>query len=485
MNVRFFTVADPHVGLGHLYRCDALASALHEDGHAAELFVHCTSGHQWLNELSLETPWQVVQWKDDATVVLDVAVNCDTLILDAYNLSPTVHRAFATSARLLVFFDDYGDHVPERGIVINGSPGAHLVNYPHRPGLVLLLGTEFQILRRPFWTEPKRVVREYVASVGVMLGGTDQLGLSGTVTKAVKSAVPAEVQVVPIGVDSSTLMVENVRPTDRLTAAEIKNLFDTFDLIVTAAGQTVAEAVSRLLPTVMIQTADNQRYNTAGWQTREIAVLAGAADDVELESEIIRCTTDLLPYRSRREMVRKAKDLALWTSTKRVVRCLSFLQVKDHRGCVLTPFPLLSEPLLREVLSWRNDDRVRHWMDRSEIIPWQDHVHFATSLSTDQRRLFYRVDRSGIGIGVINLTDISGASAELGLYRNPNSEKGTGKLLMALIEDVAIELGISNLRLKVLHDNEPAKKLYANLKYYTHDKDERYEYRRKELTFVR
>jgi UDP-2,4-diacetamido-2,4,6-trideoxy-beta-L-altropyranose hydrolase len=486
MNARFFTVADSEIGLGHLYRCDALAQALREDEIDAELVVHSAAGHKWLDRLSLETSWRVTHWKDDATVVLNLAASCDTVIVDAYNLSPDVNKAFTVSARLLVYFDDYGDHVPDRGIVINGGPGSHLLSYPDRPGLVLLLGTDFQVLRRPFWTEPTRVVREKIATVGVMLGGTDQLGLIYTVTEAVKSAVPAETEVVPIGVDTSTPTVENVRPTGRLTAAEIKNLFDKFDFIVTAAGQTVAEAVSRLLPTILIETADNQRYNTAGWKSLEIAVLAGSATNVDLESGIIRCTRELLSYGSRQDIVRKARKLALWASPKRIARCLSFLQIKDHRGYVLTPFPLLSESSLREVLSWRNDDRVRHWMDRSEIIPWQDHIDFTASLSTDKSRLFYRVDRSGTGIGVINLTDIFGTSGELGLYRNPNLiEKGTGKLLMALIEDVATERGISNLRLKVLHDNKPAKKLYTNLKYVIYDKDERYEYRQKELRFVR
>lgn len=485
MNCVVFTVADPKVGLGHLYRCDALASALHALGHAIELIIHSTEGQDWIGQRPPESLWRIALWKNELATVRELAAQHDTVIVDAYDIAPCVHDALQAAARRPVYFDDAGENIPERGVVINGSPGAHLLGYPERPGLVLLLGTEYQVLRRPFWTAPQRVVREEIKAVGVMLGGTDHSGLMSTVAAAVRSTVPVKAKVFAVGADPSSVSVAGVQGTGRLTASGIKALFDELDLLVTAAGQTVAEAVSCLLPTVMIQAADNQKYNVAGWLEQRCAVSAGSIDTEKLESEIGRCIAELRPIETRREMTQECEALSVWKSPVRLGWRLRALQVFAMDGVLLTPFPLLYEAELREVLAWRNDDRVRLWMDRPEIIPWEDHASFVRRLASDNGRLCYRVDRTGVGVGVINLTDISDGEAELGLYRNPDlQEKGAGALLMTLIEDLSLEFNITQLRLKVRHDNEPAKKLYKRLNYDLYGQDERYEYRHKELSYV-
>ncbi len=288
MRAIFLTVADPHIGLGHLYRCDALATALNERSVDTTLVVDCRSGREWLAARAPETAWTIAPWTDTPAEAQRAITDADGVIVDAYEIVPEVRRLLAERDDAPVWFDDYGSNIPEHGIVINGGPGAHLVGYPERPGLALLLGTDYQVLRKPFWQPTDRIVREDIDSVGVLLGGTDHGGLANEVLSIVRRTVPSDTTVYAIGAEPVVGLPSDIKATGRLTAQEMKNLFDALDILVAAAGQTVAEAVSCKLPTLMIQTAENQEYNVRGWLSLGCAIGNHDGDDNSHLAEQLR-----------------------------------------------------------------------------------------------------------------------------------------------------------------------------------------------------
>lgn len=302
MHAVFLTVADPDVGLGHLYRCDALATALVERGFETSIAIDCRNGIDWLQSRASEAPWRALRWTDDAHAMMRTTADAERVVIDAYDIAPEVREAIEHQEAAPICFDDYGTNVPERGVVINGSPGAHLINYPERPGLVVLLGPHYQVLRKPFWQPTDRAVRERLSSVGVMLGGTDHRGLMDSVLSVVRQTVHAETTVYAIGVEPNSIRTTAIEATGYLSADELKNLFDRLDLLVSAAGQTVAEAVACRLPTVMIQTAENQRYNLEGWTTVGAAVSAGSYRDPRFSgnlTEVMRAEGAVEPRRAQ------------------------------------------------------------------------------------------------------------------------------------------------------------------------------------------
>ena len=56
---------------------------------------------------------------------------------------------------------------------------------------------------------------------------------------------------------------------------------------------------------------------------------------------------------------------------------------------------------------------------------------------------------------------------------------GIGRSLVSLIEDKALDLGLTKVRLKVLHDNTRAIFLYIKCKYKQIDQDSKYLYMEK------
>lgn len=100
----------------------------------------------------------------------------------------------------------------------------------------------------------------------------------------------------------------------------MRELFERSDLVVTAAGQTVAEAASSALPAVIFQTAENQAINIDGWTSR------GAAMAVTLEGLLSGDDRGVieraLEYDSRRNMVEADLSLEVWNSTRRLATTL-------------------------------------------------------------------------------------------------------------------------------------------------------------------
>jgi len=332
MQACLLTVADPEVGLGHLYRCDALAAALAQQGVATTLIVACSAGHNWLAARAPETPWEIASWNQDATATKSAIGNAHLVVVDAYDIAPEVQRIIQNAAENPVYFDDYGATVPERGVLINGSPGAGLIGYPERPGLTLLLGTDYQVLRPPFWNQTTRTVRETVQSVGVMLGGTDHHGLMNSVLSVVRRAVPQAATVYAVGVNSIPGAIDGVYPTGRLTAQEVKSMFDSLDLLITAAGQTVAEAVSCALPTIMIQTADNQEWNMRGWVARNSAKFVGSPGEYGFVERLVTQLGKLLHPTERLELAASAAECRLSHSTISLAnRILAIRATREHK----------------------------------------------------------------------------------------------------------------------------------------------------------
>ena len=139
------------------------------------------------------------------------------------------------------------------------------------------------------------------------------------------------------------------------------------------------------------------------------------------------------------------------------------------KGLVAIPFHILDDTDLRQILSWRNDDRVRRWMTTDDVIPWAAHRDFCRRLSNAVDRVYLRVDEEGRSpIGVVYLTDIDTVSktAELGLYRVPGITKGgVGSKLMATIHAIGTSFDLRGLTLRVREDNSRAIRLYRRLGY--------------------
>lgn len=126
----------------------------------------------------------------------------------------------------------------------------------------------------------------------------------------------------------------------------------------------------------------------------------------------------------------------------------------------LLDFTTLDKEQLSMVLEWRNHIDVRHWMLSDDEISMENHLQFVESLKNRGDKRYFLVQREDGYIGVIDFTDITQNSAEIGIYANLQM-RGVGEALMhALIEYGFSTLGVKMLVATVFTDNERAKHLY-------------------------
>lgn len=126
----------------------------------------------------------------------------------------------------------------------------------------------------------------------------------------------------------------------------------------------------------------------------------------------------------------------------------------------LLDFTTLDKELLTTVLAWRNHSDIRRWMLSDDEISLENHLQFVESLKNRADKRYFLVQQENAYIGVIDFTDITQNSAEIGIYANPQM-RGVGEALMsALIEYGFSTLGVKMLIASVFADNERAKHLY-------------------------
>jgi len=319
VNVVFLTVAGQEIGFGHLFRSSALMEALQERGAACRLIVAPTGSPDTIRQRIDVIPNVFAPWSSEVDALATIISGAEIVVIDAYEIEPTVWKVLVETVSRLVVFDDRGGPLPPRGIVINGNPGATTLNYPVGGDVSYLLGPRYQVLRSPFWRrcpdaiDPGSTVSDQIR-IGVMAGGTDHRRITETVVQTILRTVPAETVVYPIGSAGGGYTDSRVHPTGVLNAEGIHALFCKLDVLVTAAGQTVAEAAACCLPAIIFQTADNQAISMTGWPQTGGAISVGSIDDTDWAERLAAGLRKVIrrDQRSRRRVADRLLEEKMW-----------------------------------------------------------------------------------------------------------------------------------------------------------------------------
>jgi UDP-4-amino-4,6-dideoxy-N-acetyl-beta-L-altrosamine N-acetyltransferase len=106
-------------------------------------------------------------------------------------------------------------------------------------------------------------------------------------------------------------------------------------------------------------------------------------------------------------------------------------QSYDIDNISLKNFLSLSNEYLLMILDWRNDEKVRLWMDHSSIISKNDHLKFIEELETCNDKAYWLVLNKNKPLGVVYLNPIDWKNKTCfwGYYLNP-AFIGSGKGLV-------------------------------------------------------
>src|SRR5947199_10466322 len=255
MSAVFVTEASPEVGLGHLRRCEALATALRRRGATSRFLVD--------GEAAVAGPEVVpLAWtRDPALACAAVAESRDdAAIVDSYRATPELFERLRDVAGCVVAIDDVADRRLPTHLVVNGSFGATHLRYRGAPDTRFLLGPEYALLDPAFGEAPNRVPAEAVRRVLVTLGG----GVVGEPLAPFVAAVRRTLPSATIDLALGPLSDDEAGAQEAVTHRGLRSLCGLMlqsDLAVTGGGMTVYECLAAGTPVVCVCLADNQRPN--------------------------------------------------------------------------------------------------------------------------------------------------------------------------------------------------------------------------------
>jgi UDP-2,4-diacetamido-2,4,6-trideoxy-beta-L-altropyranose hydrolase len=341
--------ASIQMGTGHVMRCLALAQSWQDDDGEVYFCSHqdlplalvqrlTTEG---INRIELQS---VPGSQADALETISHCQNHHSswLILDGYHFDAEYQVTIKAEGLKLLVIDDHG-HADRycADLILNKNVCARAELYPHiAPETQLLLGCEYTLLRREFWSwrgDPLSRIRQFDREkplhVLITLGGSDPYNTTLCVLTALKyiDLDRIEVNVIVGGANPHihslqsicTELGQSVQLHSNVT--DMPALMARSDLAISAGGGTCWELALMGIPSLLIILAENHRLIVEELADLNIGINLGWYQTL-IPSSIANEISHLLKNRDRLDtMSKKALKLVDGYGCKRVIS-----QMKDQ-----------------------------------------------------------------------------------------------------------------------------------------------------------
>ena len=271
MNTFIFRVeSDNQSGMGHFYRCLALANIL--DGYQIIFLMNeyqpnlaqiLNTSNIQLKTLNSESPF--IANVDELSTYIDKK---DIVILDGYQYDESYMVVLSNIAGGLIVIDDLnkGEYVAD--IIVNHGPQAKNANYKALSNTKLLLGEQYTLLRPAFYKNAgKGKVRDQVRVITICFGGADLKDLASKYLEALAHLNTIFQVNIILGASNHNPNSEYQKFNKNLIEVIIyRNILDEkmvslllgSDLLIASPSNIMMEACTLNIPTVIHSVAKNQ-----------------------------------------------------------------------------------------------------------------------------------------------------------------------------------------------------------------------------------
>lgn len=319
-----FADAGVGIGLGHLVRCAGFTTALCACGADVWFCAPRESGVHLADDL-LSVPPIAIGASAEALQEACSEFGAELLVVDSYRIPREDRLALTMHGLVLVSFDDNGPHSVGASVVINGSPGAHDIEYAAPEDALRLLGPAYQVFRPEFATVPERGYSDAMRRLLVMVGGGDHLGiLPGLIEQfGIIMAERPDLQIDVVAGPYTDAVYsgygDRLRVLSRVTDARSAML--SADLAVSAGGQTILELVRCGTPTLGYSVGEDQLPNLRALARAGAITWCGSAGEPGWLTEMTAHLIYLLDHASRRvELGRRAANVFDGAGAERVAK---------------------------------------------------------------------------------------------------------------------------------------------------------------------
>ena len=134
------------IGLGHLFRCFALAEMIRSHYEITFICKSIPASFRSLLE-SRHYSVKLIQQEEEMFKFVNLK---DIIVVDHYELDETYHRLLKKQGCFVLCIDDIHQNNMNADIIINPSPGVQKEDYQSTPNTQFALGLDYVLLRKDF-----------------------------------------------------------------------------------------------------------------------------------------------------------------------------------------------------------------------------------------------------------------------------------------------------------------------------------------------
>lgn len=282
-------------GLGHLYRCQALATMIKND---FNIFFYCREIPDELKKNIEETGVDVIK-KDSETAFFDLLEGVDIVVLDGYDFSRSYQEKIVQSGCRLVLIDDLKSKEFCANLVINTAPGVHQEEYRKSEHCtaepVFALGPDYALLRPAFLqTSVKRTSKKQEQTLLICFGGSDVKNLTKQALEVALDFKQFKKIIIITGSayrHKKHLVWEfaeynHIYFYHSVGDHKMAELFGEADVAIVPASGILYEALAMQTKTISGMYVDNQEYMYSGFKKLDAFIDAGTFTPEEIRNAI-------------------------------------------------------------------------------------------------------------------------------------------------------------------------------------------------------
>lgn len=466
--IAFRTDASIIIGKGHVMRCLTLAhyvSSIHRLKDIETEIIFITTPHYGnLNNFIEEQGYRVISlprstWEmkaidtnswlgrtqeQDAQFCIDnISTPLDLLIIDHYAIDKTWHQLMRATYNKLMVIDDLANKEYDCDILLDQTLSRKATDYKDLTpkNCKILTGINYTLLRDEFISQ-RRIAqkkRQRLTSlpcnfhVLISLGGFDPDNVSKVAIKALiklySTVNPFTATIVLASQSShvksiSNLISEHSWITLELDSQKMSELMLNADIAVGASGSTAWERCCLGLPTLSIETADNQKLVSKALQQQGAIINLGESNNIN-ETMIHNALINILPQtiKAHTEDVNNIYK----TMVKQCFSCCDGKGVERvYRQALSDLFPaqeinlsLATQKDVDTLFKWQSDSRIRQYFRNPKPVEYSEHCSWFNAIINDNSRHIFIINKNSHPVGMIRLDEDKNNEFEISILVDP------------------------------------------------------------------
>ena len=436
------------IGVGHIMRSLSLIDQLADQFAAIDVLFICRSHSAHLAKMIEERGYSVKLLKVNRQLLMSEALHlhkrwvgetlsvdaqqtadailerwgtpADWIILDHYGIDLEWEEKIAKYVKRIMVIDDLADRRHHCDLLLDQTYGEPKDRYDELIpiGAKALIGARYALLRKEFDFNIEEIRKDRSArnpkNLLISLGGGDPENFTGQVLDAIHGwrACFGKITVVLGHANPNyqflrrkaySLNVEILQGVDN-----IAEIILSHDLAIGASGISTWERCALGMPTVAIQTADNQKVLLSRLnKTAAISKLDPPIDRVSLES----CLRPFLDVRENYiDAINKCFEICDSKGAHRVVAQLLNLSIQlkraESKDCEI-------------IFSLQSCPGVRKFFRNPEVPNYQEHLRWFEQVLQDSRKQLFLIECVEEAVGVLRLDNLNENEYEISILLDP------------------------------------------------------------------